>query len=115
MGRRDITFSLFLLYCIVPCIDILLPSPSWTTYLPQVRLAGKKDPIFVDCNFDGSWKVTKSALMTAVKKSSTPARLLIFNNPNNPGLRQLRTEIKKLSRFFSAGTAYTLDELKDIG
>ena len=64
--------------------DVLLASPSWTTYAPQAKLAGKK-AIVVDTGFDLKWKLTVAALEKAIE-GATPekARILVLNNPGNP-------------------------------
>ena len=38
-------------------IDVLLISPSWTTYLPQARLSRHKSFI-VSTTLDKDWKIT---------------------------------------------------------
>ena len=41
--------------------DVLILSPSWTTYKPQTLLAGKK-AIEVSTNFEDKWKINPKDL-----------------------------------------------------
>lgn len=82
--------------------DILLPSPAWTTYALQCRLAGK-DPIILPTYARGDWKVEPDVLREAMREEEEqPGRgsqwkLLIVTNPGNP-----------------TGTYYTEEELKAL-
>ncbi|KAK7072757.1 hypothetical protein SK128_010765 [Halocaridina rubra] len=73
--------------------DIILPTPAWTTYAPQIGLAGKT-PILAETNRDIGWKLTPDILEEAAEKSNTSWKLLILTNPGNP-----------------SGTCYTDDQL----
>ena len=60
--------------------EVLVPSPYWTSYPEQVRLAGA-EPIFVDCPEENGFKLTAERLERAI----TPrTRGLILNYPSNP-------------------------------
>ena len=63
--------------------DILLPSPSWVSYLPQARMA-RKSVRLVDTSFETQWKVTPESLEKACSASTATRHLLILNYPNNP-------------------------------
>ena len=64
--------------------DVMLVSPSWTTYAPQCRLAGH-EPIIVETSFESEWKVGPEALESAVKRPGLQSnKLLVLNNPGNP-------------------------------
>lgn len=64
--------------------DILLPSPCWTTYAPQCKLAGKS-AIVVDTDFASEWKVTPAEIAKALdKRGGDAAAMIVLNNPGNP-------------------------------
>ncbi|XP_071534804.1 aspartate aminotransferase-like [Panulirus ornatus] len=64
--------------------DILLPSPAWTTYVPQSRLAGK-EPWILQTQQAQGWKLTPETLEEAVAgKGGSSWKLLILTNPGNP-------------------------------
>ncbi len=63
-----------------PGDEALIPSPYWTSYPEQVRLAGAK-PVFVECPESDGFKLTAERLEAAV----TPAtKMLLLNYPSNP-------------------------------
>jgi aspartate/methionine/tyrosine aminotransferase len=77
-----------LLYALLQVLegDLLLPVPSWVSYAPQARQAGRKvtgvetDP--VDCH-----RLTPHALSQAMlqaRKDGANPRILIVNTPSNP-------------------------------
>lgn len=79
--------------------DILLPSPAWTTYASQCRLAGK-DPIILPTYAKNDWKLEPQVLrqaMTEEGENDSQWKLLIITNPGNPN-----------------GTCYTEEELKGL-
>ena len=41
--------------------DVLVVSPSWTTYKPQAQLANKR-AFTVDTKFEDNWRITPEAL-----------------------------------------------------
>ncbi|XP_072033728.1 aspartate aminotransferase-like [Amphiura filiformis] len=64
--------------------DVLILSPSWTTYKPQTLLAGKK-AIEVSTKFEDNWKIKPKDLEKIIMENCvSPNRLLIFCNPDNP-------------------------------
>lgn len=99
--------------------DVLLASPSWTTYAPQSRLASH-EPIIVNTTFDLRWKITPTNLRKAAVSSSKYHKLLVLNNPGNPCRKSLFFVISLkqphniLAFFCAAGTAYTEGELEAL-
>ena len=81
-----------------PFSDIILVSPGWTTYAPQVRLA-KQRCFVVNTSMQTQWKVTPQALndLVDLNPDMSSYKLLILNNPGNP-----------------SGTVYTSEELKAL-
>lgn len=77
-----------LLYALLQVLegDLLLPVPSWVSYAPQAKLAGKRvidvhtDP--ADCQHLTAQSLN-TALATARQEGADP-RILIVNSPSNP-------------------------------
>jgi aspartate aminotransferase len=77
-----------LLYALLQVLegDLLLPVPSWVSYAPQARLAGRKvigiETDSVDCH-----RLTPHALSQAMlqaRRDGADPRILIVNTPSNP-------------------------------
>lgn len=60
--------------------EVLLPSPSYTSYAGAVRLAGS-EPCFVPLNEERSFDLDPERISAAITKRT---RALIFCHPNNP-------------------------------
>jgi aspartate aminotransferase len=77
--------------------EILIPSPSWVSYIPQARILGRS-PCSVDLSFDDGWKIHPHHLREACAQlSGDRPHLLVLNYPNNP-----------------VGNTYALEELREI-
>jgi len=77
-----------LLYALLQVLegDLLLPVPSWVSYAPQARLAGRK-VIGVETDSDDCHRLTPYALSQAMleaRKEGANPRILIVNTPSNP-------------------------------
>jgi aspartate aminotransferase len=77
-----------LLYALLQVLegDLLLPVPSWVSYAPQARLAGRK-VIGVETDPDDCHRLTPHALSQAMIRAhryKANPRLLIVNTPSNP-------------------------------
>ncbi|HEY6284668.1 MAG TPA: aminotransferase class I/II-fold pyridoxal phosphate-dependent enzyme, partial [Ktedonobacteraceae bacterium] len=77
-----------LLYTLLQALegDLLLPVPSWVSYAPQARLAGRRvigvETDSVDCH-----RLTPHALSQAMlqaRRNGANPRILIVNSPSNP-------------------------------
>ena len=69
-------------FCFV--IDVILISPGWTTYAPQVRLAKQKCHI-IQTSMDDQWKLTPEKLTEFIQgRDISEQKLMILNNPGNP-------------------------------
>ena len=65
-------------------LDVILISPGWTTYAPQVRLAKQKCHI-LQTSMEDNWKVTPEKLSEFVQsRDVSQMKLMILNNPGNP-------------------------------
>jgi aspartate aminotransferase len=66
--------------------DILIPVPSWVSYTPQARMAGKR-VIPVPAEPDDHLRLTVAALRGAAARArhdGADPRLLMLNSPSNP-------------------------------
>ena len=77
-----------LLYALVQLLDgdVLLPAPSWVSYAPHARLAGRR-VYLVNTDPHDHHRLTPGALTEALKRAQNEgadARILIVNTPSNP-------------------------------
>ncbi len=74
--------------------EVIIPTPAWVSYAPQVRLAGGKI-VEIPTTASSEFKVTPEQLRAAI----TPrTRAFVINSPSNP-----------------CGTMYTPEELRALG
>ena len=76
-----------------PGDEVIIPSPYWVSYPPIVELAGGK-AVIARTDDSSGFKMSKELFRGLITERT---RALILNSPSNP-----------------TGSAYTLDELKDI-
>lgn len=78
-GVKQALFNV--LYCLFgPGDEVLVPVPTWPTYLPLVRLSGA-DPVEVETRWEDAYQLDPDALEAA----RTPrTRGLLLNSPGNP-------------------------------
>jgi aspartate aminotransferase len=76
--------------------DVIIPSPSWIGYFPQVKLMGKHFHTF-HLKPEKGYKIQPEDLDTYVAKLHKEQHMLVLNNPHNP-----------------TGARYTADELGAI-
>lgn len=77
-----------LLYALLQVLegDLLLPAPSWVSYAPQARLAGKH-VIGVATSPDDAHQLSAAALSDALAQARAMGanpRILLVNSPSNP-------------------------------
>lgn len=63
-----------------PGDEVLVPSPYWTSYLPQVRLA-RAEPVVVPCSWEDRFRPAPADLESARTERT---RGLLLNSPSNP-------------------------------
>ena len=63
-----------------PGDEVIVPTPYWTSYPEQIRLAGG-EPTFVECGPDQEFKLTPEQLAEAITPRS---KVLLLNYPSNP-------------------------------
>ena len=77
--------------------SIIIPSPSWVSYLPQAKIL-KKEVISLKLSPEDNYKLTPSNLKHGIEHTHTNQRILILNNPNNPtGAVYFEDELKALA------------------
>lgn len=74
--------------------EVLLPTPAWVSYAPQIRLAGGK-VVEIPTTPESDFKITPAQFDAAV----TPhTRAFIFNSPSNPcGVTYTPEEVRALA------------------
>ncbi|XP_041372362.1 aspartate aminotransferase-like [Gigantopelta aegis] len=79
--------------------NVLLLSPSWTTYKPQCLLS-RHNPVIIEVHLDNQWKVTPDKIEQAVT-GMEGNKLMILTNPDNPtGAVYSESELRALSDTF---------------
>ncbi len=91
-GSKELMFILQLVYD----GEILIPMPSWVSYLPQARIAGRRVNAIQTALATG-WKITPDLLEAVCRLDPNRPRLLILNYPANPtGQTYRRDELEAL-------------------
>lgn len=65
-----------------PRDEVLIPSPYWVSYPPQVELVDSI-PVLIPTDESSSFKITAEQLEDVVRRLSNP-KAIILNSPNNP-------------------------------
>jgi aspartate/methionine/tyrosine aminotransferase len=63
--------------------EVLIPIPSWVSYLPQAKILKKPVAVLRTRREDG-FRLTPALLERGLKESQTSQKILILNHPNNP-------------------------------
>lgn len=75
-------------------------TPSWLSYKEQISILNKTDKLIeIETTLDNSYKINLEHLDNTLSQiSSDKAKLLIFNNPNNPtGVVHTSKEVKEIA------------------
>ena len=72
--------------------ELFVPSPSWVSYVPQARLAGRR-ATWIPTRREEHWHLTPNALAAALEQSAAGAKLLILNSPSNPNGFRIDREV----------------------
>ncbi|SRR6266851_666531 len=106
-----------LLYALLHILegDLLLPVPSWVSYAPQARLAGRR-VIAVKTDASDHHRLTPQALSEALahaRKEGADPRILVVNTPSNPtGGMFDRADVEALASWArDAGITVISDEI----
>lgn len=81
-GSKSMLYALFRIFE----GDALIPAPSWVSYAPAVRMAGKK-VVYVQTDSKDNHRLTTENLNKALKKAKEEGadpRILIINSPHCP-------------------------------
>ncbi|KAL3836512.1 hypothetical protein ACJMK2_021938 [Sinanodonta woodiana] len=91
--------------------DIIVISPSWTTYKPQIILA-RHTPHIIYTSMSTDWKITPESLSMFLEANNlSKNKLLIFNNPDNPtGTSYSESELQELSKIFRENNVLVLSD-----
>ena len=91
-GSKELLFLLQLTFY----GELLVPSPSWVSYVPQARILGRPIRLIPTCYAD-NWRVTPRQLAAVCQEDADRPRLLVLNYPGNP-----------------EGGSYSADELQEL-
>lgn len=91
-GSKELMFILQLAYY----GDLVVPTPSWVSYVPQARIIGRHVRLIPTTRED-DWLLKPERLDELCSEDSERPRLVILNYPSNP-----------------TGGTYRLDELKQL-
>jgi aspartate aminotransferase len=91
-GSKELLFLLQLTFY----GELLVPSPSWVSYVPQAKILGR--PIrLIPTQYADNWRGTPRQLAAICQEDADRPRLLVLNYPGNP-----------------EGGSYSADELQEI-
>ncbi len=72
--------------------ELFVPSPSWVSYVPQARLAGRR-ATWIATKREEHWHLTPNALAAALEQAAPRPKLLILNSPSNPNGFRIDREV----------------------
>lgn len=76
---------------------VLVPTPSWVSYMPQARIL-RKEVIAIRTRAQDGFKLTPESLANASSGAASGQCVLILNHPHNPtGLVYTRSELEELA------------------
>lgn len=75
---------LHLVQMVIDC-DIIVPNPSWVSYIPQATI-NSNNVLILETTMENDWKITIYELEKLLKNSNNnnKKKMLILNSPNNP-------------------------------
>ncbi len=91
-GSKELLFLLQLAFA----GDLVIPTPSWTAYVPQARVLGREVTLVPGSAANG-FMVTAAELDRALVATDGRPRILLLNYPSNP-----------------TGLTYRVEELRDL-
>ncbi len=78
-GSKELMFLLQLTFY----GELIVPSPSWVSYVPQANILGRKVRL-VHTRFEENWRVSPSCLERICAIDPDRPRILVLNYPGNP-------------------------------
>lgn len=92
-GSKELIFILQLVYY----GELIIPTPSWVSYSPQARIAGRH-VTWVPTSEDNDWRLSPEKLDLICRSDPNRPRVVILNYPSNPtGSTYPKTRLKKLA------------------
>jgi aspartate aminotransferase len=92
-GSKELIFILQLVYY----GELIIPTPSWVSYSPQARIAGRH-VTWVPTSEDNDWRLSPEKLDLICRSDPDRPRVVILNYPSNPtGSTYPKTRLKKLA------------------
>jgi len=92
-GSKELIFILQLVYY----GELIIPTPSWVSYSPQARIAGRH-VTWVPTSEKNEWKLSPEKLDLICRSDPDRPRVVILNYPSNPtGATYSRPWLKKLA------------------
>ncbi len=105
-GAKHAIYNALLTVC-DPGDEVIIPSPYWTSYPEQVKLARAK-PVLLEGKEENGFKITADALEDAISEKT---KLLILNSPNNPtGTVYTKTELDEIVTVIAKKNIYVLSD-----
>ncbi len=78
-GSKELIFILQLVYY----GELIIPTPSWVSYSPQARIAGRH-VTWVPTSEDNDWRLSPDKLDLICRSDPNRPRVVILNYPSNP-------------------------------
>ncbi|MGD9581349.1 MAG: pyridoxal phosphate-dependent aminotransferase [Vampirovibrionia bacterium] len=108
-GSKELIFDLMLLID----GDLMLPVPSWVSYIPQAKIAGKS-AIKIETSIDNNYCMTveelDKAYNIAINDGLNP-KLLLINTPGNPcGNSYTESNVKAISEYARQKQIYIISD-----
>ncbi|MCA1758975.1 MAG: aminotransferase class I/II-fold pyridoxal phosphate-dependent enzyme, partial [Bacteroidales bacterium] len=92
-GSKELIFILQLVYY----GELIIPTPSWVSYSPQARIAGRHVN-WVPTSEENDWRLSPEKLDLICRSDPNRPRVVILNYPSNPtGSTYPKTRLKKLA------------------
>ena len=92
-GSKELIFILQLVYY----GELIIPTPSWVSYSPQARIAGRH-VTWVATTEENDWRLSPEKLDLICRSDPDRPRVVILNYPSNPtGSTYPKTRLKKLA------------------
>ena len=93
-GSKELMFLLQLVYY----GELVIPTPSWVSYVPQAQIIGRQVQ-WLTTHQDNEWRLTPEELETLCQRDAGRPRILILNYPSNPTGGTFRVkELQALAR-----------------
>jgi aspartate aminotransferase len=108
-GSKELLFLLQLVFT----GEIIIPSPSWVSYLPQAKIIGNTIHI-IHSNAENNWRLMPDQIDQFCKKDKNGSgvpRLLILNYPGNPdGATYNEAVVKEIAEAARRNKIYILSD-----